>query len=157
MIISHIYKYFWILMVICFTTQKKLASEGRKAMLALKSFISNSGLNHCSLLYLFDTHVCSIISYHKGAVVEKIHLDFLRYVLGVRRTQIESCYILKLVLCHGTSIVLYVCWNIGSNCSKKAIVFKKLPMNFYIVNVKPPIFRVLIGQAIIKISCLILA
>ena len=75
-----------------FTTQKQLASQGRKAMFALKSSVSNLSLNHCSLLSLFDTYVCSILSYgcevwcyHKGPDIEKIHLDFLRYVLGVRR------------------------------------------------------------------------
>ena len=74
------------------TTQKQLASQGRKAMFALKSSVSNLSLNHCSLLSLFDTYVCSILSYgcevwgyHKGPDIEKIHLDFLRYVLGVRR------------------------------------------------------------------------
>ena len=61
-------------------------------MFALKSSVSNLSLNHCSLLSLFDTYVCSILSYgcevwgyHKGPDIEKIHLDFLRYVLGVRR------------------------------------------------------------------------
>ena len=38
-----------------FTTQKQLASQGRKAMFALKSSISGLSLNHCSLLSLFDT------------------------------------------------------------------------------------------------------
>ena len=40
--------------------------------------------------------------------IEKIHLDFLIYVFGVRRNTTESCYILKQVVCHCTSNVLYV-------------------------------------------------
>ena len=63
-----------------FTTQKQLASQGRKAMFALKSSVSNLRLNHSSLLSLFDTYVCSILSYgrevwgyHKGPYIEKIH------------------------------------------------------------------------------------
>ena len=79
-----------------FTTQKQLASQGRKAMFALKSSISNISLNHWLFLSLFDIYVCSIPSYgcevwgcHKGSDIEKIHLDFLRYVFGVRRNTIS--------------------------------------------------------------------
>ena len=61
-------------------------------MFGLKSSISDLSLNHCSLLSLFDTYVCYILrygcevwGYHKGPDIEKIHLDFIRYVLGVKR------------------------------------------------------------------------
>ena len=71
-------------MVNFFTTLKQLASQGRKAIL-YKKLKSES-------LSLFDTYVCSILSYgcevwgyHKGPDIQKMHLDFLRNGLRVRR------------------------------------------------------------------------
>lgn len=73
-------------------TQKQLASQGRKALFALKSTIKQLYLNHCTLFSLFDTYVCSILNYgcevwgsHKGPDIEKVHLDFLKVALGVRK------------------------------------------------------------------------
>lgn len=43
----------------CFTTQKQLAAQGRKAMFALKSTINQLYLKHCTLFSVFDTYVCS--------------------------------------------------------------------------------------------------
>ncbi|XP_078312623.1 uncharacterized protein LOC144619140 [Crassostrea virginica] len=75
-----------------FVTQKQLAAQGRKAMFALKSTMKQLYLNHCTLLSLFDTYVCTILNYgcevwgsHRGPDIEKVHLEFLRYVLGVRK------------------------------------------------------------------------
>ena len=49
-------------------------------------------LNQCTLLSLFDTYVCNILNYswevlssHKGPDIEKVHLEFLQYVLGFRK------------------------------------------------------------------------
>ena len=102
-------------------------------MFALKSSISNLNLNLCSVLSLFDTyvHVCRILSYdcevwgyHKSSDIEKIHLDFLRYVLGVRRNANKVVFYFEIG--HMLSYIKrikYVCLNISSNSYKQAIVF----------------------------------
>ena len=72
--------------------QKQLARQGKKAMFAMRSNISDLPLNHCTLFSLFDTYVASILSYacevwgmHAGNDVEKVHLDFCKHVLGVKK------------------------------------------------------------------------
>ena len=72
--------------------QKQLARQGRKAMFAMRSNVSDLMLNHCTLFSLFDTYVTSIISYgsevwgmHAGKDIEKVHLDYCKHVLGVNK------------------------------------------------------------------------
>ncbi|XP_055997458.1 uncharacterized protein LOC130047118 [Ostrea edulis] len=74
------------------TTQKQLASQGRKAMFSLKSKVSQMYLNTETMLSLFDTYVASILNYscevwgsHSAKDVEKVHLEYLKSVLGVRK------------------------------------------------------------------------
>ena len=74
-------------------TQKQLALQGNKALFAMRSNVSQLMLNHCTLISLFDTYVLSILNYsceiwgnHKGAELEKIHLNFLKNILGVKKT-----------------------------------------------------------------------
>ena len=65
-------------------TQKQLALQGNKALFAMRSNVSQLMLSHCTFISLFDTYVLSILNYsceiwgnHKGAELEKIHLNFL--------------------------------------------------------------------------------
>ena len=73
-------------------SQKQLARQGRKAMFAVRSNVSDLELNHCTLFSLFDTYVASILLFgcevwgsHAGNNVEKVHLDFWENVLGVKK------------------------------------------------------------------------
>ena len=61
-------------------------------MFAMHSNVSDLELNHCALFSLFDTYVESILLYgcevwgsHAGTRVEKVHLDFCKNVLGVKK------------------------------------------------------------------------
>lgn len=54
-------------------------------------------LNHETLLSLFDCYVGGIINYaseiwgsHKGNNVEKLHLDFCKQTLGVKRSSFNA-------------------------------------------------------------------
>lgn len=77
--------------------------------------------------------------YHKGSYIEKIHLDFLIYIVGVRRnTNKVMLYIeTSCMLCTSNFFNVYL--DIDSNCYKQAIVFRKLSMIFHIANVKDQI------------------
>ena len=98
---------------------------------------------------------CKVLGYHMGPDIEKIHLDFLRYVFGVKRntnrvmlyfeTGRMPLYIKRIIRMFKYWFKLFQ----TSNC------VYKLPMIFYRVNVKTPIFGVVIGQAILKTSYLI--
>ena len=67
-----------------------------KALFAMRSNVSQLMLNHCTLISLFDTYVLSVLNYsceiwgnHKGAELEKIHLNFLKNILGVKKNDIK--------------------------------------------------------------------
>jgi exonuclease III len=76
-----------------FQIQKKLSEQGRKAMFALLRNIKDLNLNIETQLSLFDTYVCSIMNYasevwghHTGAEIEKVHTDFCKYIIKVRKS-----------------------------------------------------------------------
>ena len=81
-------------------TQKQLAIQARKAMFALKSNVRNMCLNVETLISLFDTYVASILNYgcevwgsHSANDVEKVHLEYIKSILGVRKnTNTASVY-----------------------------------------------------------------
>lgn len=73
-------------------TQKQLASQGRKAMFSLKSKTSQLYLNTETMLSIFDTYIASILNYgceiwgmHAANDIEKVHLEYIRFVLSVKK------------------------------------------------------------------------
>ena len=74
-------------------TQKQLSLQCRKAVFALKRKCSQMSFNHHTLLSLFDTYISSISYYgcevwgaHAAQDLEKVHLDFCKNILGVKRS-----------------------------------------------------------------------
>jgi hypothetical protein len=74
-----------------------IADQGRKAMFALKrnskSIHLNPGLNVETMLSLFDCYIGSVLNYgaevwgcHRGANIDRVHLDYCKTMLGVKRT-----------------------------------------------------------------------
>ena len=77
--------------------QKNLSLQSRKAVFALKSKCSPLYLNHVTLLSLFDTYVSSVCNYacevwgfHTAPDIEKVHLDYCKNILGVKRSTPNS-------------------------------------------------------------------
>jgi hypothetical protein len=73
--------------------EKKIADQGRKAIFALNTNIRSMNLNKETVLSLFDCYVGSIFNYgsevwgaSKGINIEKVHMDFCKRLLGVKRT-----------------------------------------------------------------------
>ena len=65
-------------------------------MFNLHSRIHDDCFNHETLMSLFDTYISSILSYrcetwglHKGEDIEKVHLNFLKRTLKVRRSAVN--------------------------------------------------------------------
>jgi hypothetical protein len=80
-----------------YATQKQLAVQGRKANFKLKANCNGLQLNHATMLYLFETYIKSILDYgceiwgsHAGPDIEKVHLDFCKHLLGVKKTTPNS-------------------------------------------------------------------
>ena len=74
-------------------TQKMLAAQAQKAMFCLMKQINNHHFNMETKLDLFDTYVGSILGYgceiwgnHKGPDIERLHLNFMKRLLGVKRS-----------------------------------------------------------------------
>ena len=74
--------------------EEQLADQSRKAMFALRKNIRGMSLNIETLLSLFDCYIGGIASYaseiwgtHKGNNVEKVHTDFCKQILGVKKIQ----------------------------------------------------------------------
>ena len=74
-------------------TQKHVADQGRKALFAINSALKQCNFNTETKCAVFDTYINSILSYgsevwgfHKASDVEKIHLSYLKKVLGVKRS-----------------------------------------------------------------------
>ena len=72
--------------------KRKLATQGRKCMFKLLKSMKNVHFNYVTRLSLFDTYVSSILNYaseiwgfHKGDAIEKIHLEYLKIMLKVRK------------------------------------------------------------------------
>lgn len=66
-------------------------SQGRKTMFSLKSKVNQMCLNTKTMFSFLDSYVCNML--HYGCKVwgnhnhtEKLHLNFTKYVLGVKRT-----------------------------------------------------------------------
>ena len=74
-------------------TQKHVADQGRKALFAINSALKQCNFNTETKCAVFDTYINSILSYgsevwgfHKAPDVEKIHLTYLKKILGVKRS-----------------------------------------------------------------------
>ena len=72
--------------------EKQLASQGLKALFALHENIKDMYLNVEISLSLFDTYIGSVLQYaseiwrnNSGNCVEKVHLDFCKRILGVKK------------------------------------------------------------------------
>ena len=75
------------------TTQKHVADQGRKALFAINSALKQCNFNVETKCAVFDTYINSILSYgsevwgfHKAPDVEKIHLTYLKKILGVKKS-----------------------------------------------------------------------
>ncbi|XP_033746730.1 uncharacterized protein LOC117331881 [Pecten maximus] len=74
-------------------TQKKISEQGRKALFALMRVCKKQYFNIETQLAVFDTYVSSIVNYgseiwgfHKGSDIEKLHINFCKRLLGVRKS-----------------------------------------------------------------------
>ena len=73
-------------------TQKRAAEQGRKALFSVLKTCNKNYFNIETMLSVFDTYVNSILSYgsevwgfHRGQDIEKIHIQFCKRLLGVRK------------------------------------------------------------------------
>ena len=78
--------------------EKQLSSQARKALFALYKNVKNMYLNVETSLLLFDMYIGSILQYaaeiwglHHGDCLEKVHLDFCKRLLGVKKS---SCNVM---------------------------------------------------------------
>ena len=74
-------------------TQQKIAEQGKKALFAITNVCKKNYFNVETQLHVFDTYVCSILNYgaevwgfHKAPDIEKIHLNFCKRLLGVKKS-----------------------------------------------------------------------
>ncbi|XP_033731490.1 uncharacterized protein LOC117321133 [Pecten maximus] len=82
---------------------KHLAEQGRKALFALRSKCNNLNLNIKTMLHLFDTYISSILCYacevwstHNALEVEKVHLEFCKILLGVKKSTCNAMIYIEL-------------------------------------------------------------
>ena len=75
-----------------YKTQKALADQAMKAIFALTSLFEKIDLNVSDKIKLFDAMIMPILNYgsqvwgfHKGPDVERVHIKFLKQILGVRQ------------------------------------------------------------------------
>ena len=117
-------------------TQKKLALQCRKAMFALKRKCNNMDFNYNTLLSLFDTYVASIAFYgceiwglHQAPDIEKVHLDFCKSILGVKRSTPNAMVYCEL----GRVPLLYCEYMNNANCqnwvSNVKNIFEEIGLN----------------------------
>ena len=73
-------------------TQKRFAEQGRKALFPILNVCRNNFFNIETMLSVFDTYINSILSYgsevwgfHSGHDVEKVHIQFCKRLLGVKK------------------------------------------------------------------------
>ena len=73
--------------------QKQLSLQCRKAMFALRRKCMHMDLNYVTLLSLFDTYVtsignysCEVWGFHSAPDIERVHTDFCKNMLGVKRS-----------------------------------------------------------------------
>jgi hypothetical protein len=76
-------------------TQKQLADQGKKSVFLLMREIGQHNFNITTQLQLFDTYVGSVINYccemwgfHKAPDIERMHVGFLKRILGVKRSTV---------------------------------------------------------------------
>ena len=74
-------------------TQKHVADQGRKALFAINSVLKHCNFNVKTKCAVFDTYINSILScgsevwgFHKAPDIEKIHLTYLKTILGVKKS-----------------------------------------------------------------------
>ena len=74
-----------------YKTQKSLAEQSMRAIFALMSVFENVSLNISDKIKLFDSMITPIMNYgsqvwgfHKGPDLERVHVKFLKQILGVR-------------------------------------------------------------------------
>jgi hypothetical protein len=87
-----------------------LSDQGRKEVFGLFNQIQDDCYNHETLLPLFDTYVkcilnygCEVWGYHTAPDIEKIHLYFLKRILKVRKSTVNT-----MVYCELGRLPLYV-------------------------------------------------
>ena len=75
------------------STQKHCATQGNKAMFSICSKMKNLNFNVETELSMFDTYVKTVLHYgaeiwgfHKGQDVEKVHINFCKRILGVKKS-----------------------------------------------------------------------
>lgn len=73
--------------------EKQLSDQGRKAAFSVNSNIKSLHLNPESLLSVFDSYIGSVVGYasavwgfHKGDNCERLHLDYCKRLLGVKKS-----------------------------------------------------------------------
>ena len=91
-------------------TQKHIAQQGQKALFAISSTLRKFNFNIETKCSIFDTYVGSILNYgaeiwgfHKALDVEKVHLMFLKRILGVKKNTYNN-----LVYCELGRFPLYI-------------------------------------------------
>jgi hypothetical protein len=77
-------------------TQKVIASQGGKCMGYILRLCNNLSLNKETKLAVFDTYVLSVLLYgcevwgfHPANDIEKVHMDFCKRILNVKKTTIN--------------------------------------------------------------------
>ena len=74
-----------------YQTQKTLATQANKALFSLNSLFEKVSLNVTEKLKLFDTMILPVLTYgsevwgfHAAPDIERVHLKFIKRILGVR-------------------------------------------------------------------------
>ena len=78
-------------------TQRHIAQQGQKALFAIYSTLKKFNFNIETKCSIFDTYVGSILNYgseiwgfHKATDIEKVHLSFLKRILGVKKSTFSN-------------------------------------------------------------------
>jgi hypothetical protein len=108
-------------------TQKQVAEQGRKAMFLLMRETGHHDFNTVTILQLFDTYVGSVMNYgcevwgfNKATDVERVHLSFLKRILGVKRSTLSAAVYrefgrLSMQACRKFRILKYWCKLLNSD------------------------------------------
>ena len=78
-------------------TQRHIAQQGQKALFAIYSTLKKFNFNIETKCSIFDAYVGSILNYgseiwgfHKATDIEKVHLAFLKRILGVKKSTFSN-------------------------------------------------------------------
>ena len=78
-------------------TQRHMAQQGQKALFTIYSTLNKFNFNIETKCAIFDTYVGSILNYgaeiwgfHKATDIEKVHLSFLKRILGVKKSTFSN-------------------------------------------------------------------